>query len=112
MTVTPNGQVLPCPAAAAIETLTFENVRDRPLAEIWGESESFTRYRGTQWMPDPCRSCERREIDWGGCRCQAYLLAGDAGLTDPACSLSPAHHAVVALRDGSSQEVALVARRA
>ncbi len=59
MTVTPNGQVLPCPAAAAIETLKFENVRDRPLAEIWGESESFTRYRGTQWMPDPCRSCER-----------------------------------------------------
>ncbi len=112
MTVTPNGQVLPCPAAAAIETLKFENVRDRPLAEIWGESESFTRYRGTQWMPEPCRSCERREIDWGGCRCQAYLLAGDAGLTDPACSLSPAHDAVVSLRDGSSQEVALVARRA
>ncbi len=112
MTVTPNGRVLPCPAAAAIETLKFENVRDRPLAEIWGESDSFTRYRGTQWMPEPCRSCERREADWGGCRCQAYLLAGDAGLTDPACSLSPAHHSVVALRDGPSEEVALVARRA
>ena len=110
MTVTPNGQVLPCPAAAAIETLRFENVRDRPLAEIWGESESFTRYRGTQWMPEPCRSCERREVDWGGCRCQAYLLAGDAGLTDPACSLSPSHAAVVALRD-ATEAVALVARR-
>jgi PqqA peptide cyclase len=110
LTVTPNGQVLPCPAAAAIETLTFENVRDRPLAEIWSKSESFTRYRGTQWMPEPCRSCERREVDWGGCRCQAYLLTGDAGLTDPACSLSPAHGTLVARRD-ATQDAALVARR-
>jgi PqqA peptide cyclase len=111
MTVTPNGEVLPCPAAAAITTLKFENVRDRPLAEIWNESEAFSRYRGTAWMPEPCRSCERRELDWGGCRCQAYLLAGDAGVTDPACSLSPAHATVVALRDGPGEE-ALVARRA
>jgi pyrroloquinoline quinone biosynthesis protein E len=100
MTVTPNGDVLPCPAAAAIASLRFENVRNRPLREIWERSESFERYRGTSWMPEPCRSCERREIDWGGCRCQAFLLAGDAGKTDPVCSLSPDHHIVDALRKG------------
>jgi len=111
MTVTPNGYVLPCPAASAIRDLRFENVRDRPLAEIWRDSESFNRYRGTGWMPEPCRSCERRELDWGGCRCQAFLLAGDAGLTDPACSLSPHHPIVVALRE-AAQETELVARRA
>jgi PqqA peptide cyclase len=110
MTVTPNGYVLPCPAAAAIRTLRFENVRERELGEIWRESESFERYRGTDWMPEPCRSCERREVDWGGCRCQAYLLTGDAGATDPACSLSPDHHLMVALRDGAERPE-LVARR-
>jgi PqqA peptide cyclase len=98
MTVTPNGYVLPCPAASAIETLTFENVRQRPLREIWQSSEAFERYRGTQWMSDPCRSCPRRELDWGGCRCQAFLLAGDAAATDPACSLSPHHEIVARLR--------------
>ncbi len=102
MTVTPNGDVLPCPAAAAIDTLHFDNVRDAPLGAIWRDSDAFQRYRGTAWMAEPCRSCERREVDWGGCRCQAYLLAGDAGLTDPACSLSPEHARVVALRDGQA----------
>ncbi|MGC1381166.1 MAG: pyrroloquinoline quinone biosynthesis protein PqqE [Candidatus Baltobacteraceae bacterium] len=111
LTIVPNGYVLPCPAAAAIETLRFDNVRERGLGEIWQSSEAFERYRGTTWMPEPCQSCDRREIDWGGCRCQAYLLAGDAGLTDPACSLSPAHGLVVALRAGD-EEAALVARRA
>ncbi len=111
MTVTPNGYVLPCPAAAAIRTLRFENVRERALAEIWNESESFERYRGTDWMPQPCRSCDRREIDWGGCRCQAFLLTGDAGATDPACSLSPDHSTIVALREGAG-EIELVSRRA
>jgi PqqA peptide cyclase len=110
MTVTPNGYVLPCPAAAAIRTLRFENVRERELGEIWRKSAAFERYRGTGWMPEPCRSCERREIDWGGCRCQAYLLTGDAGATDPACSLSPDHHLMVALRDGAEQPE-LAARR-
>jgi PqqA peptide cyclase len=110
MTVTPNGYVLPCPAAAAIRTLHFENVRERELSEIWRESAAFQHYRGTGWMPEPCRSCERREIDWGGCRCQAYLLTGDAGATDPACSLSPDHHLMVALRDGAEQPE-LAARR-
>jgi PqqA peptide cyclase len=75
-------------------------VRDRGLREIWSDSEAFNAYRGTQWMPEPCKSCARREIDWGGCRCQAYLVAGDAGLTDPACSLSPHHDRMVALREG------------
>lgn len=111
MTVTPNGFVLPCPAAVAIESLKFENVRERPLAMIWNDSESFQRYRGTGWMPEPCRSCERRETDWGGCRCQAYLLTGDAGATDPACSLSSHHATVVALSENAAAG-ALVARRA
>jgi PqqA peptide cyclase len=111
MTVTPNGYVLPCPAAAAIRTLRFDNVRDRPLAEIWRNSESFQRYRGTAWMPLPCGTCERREIDWGGCRCQAYLLAGDAGVTDPACSLSADHTIVAGLREGATNGE-LIPRRA
>jgi PqqA peptide cyclase len=111
MTVTPNGYVLPCPAAVAIRGLQFENVRNRTLGEIWRSSESFERYRGTGWMPEPCRSCERREIDWGGCRCQAFLLTGDAGATDPACSLSADHPIVVALRDGA-EDNELIPRRA
>ncbi|MGZ3498478.1 MAG: pyrroloquinoline quinone biosynthesis protein PqqE [Vulcanimicrobiaceae bacterium] len=99
LTVTPNGYVLPCPAAAAIATLRFENVRNRGLAEIWNDSEAFNAYRGTQWMPEPCRSCPRKEQDFGGCRCQAYLLTGDAGVTDPACTLSPYHERIEALRE-------------
>jgi pyrroloquinoline quinone biosynthesis protein E len=110
LTVTPNGTVLPCPAAAAITTLTFDNVRDRALRDIWENSSAFTRYRGTAWMPEPCRSCERQEIDWGGCRCQAFLLAGDAGATDPACSRSPQHAVVEQLRD-ARHDVAFAARR-
>jgi pyrroloquinoline quinone biosynthesis protein E len=102
LTVTPNGRVLPCPAAAAIRTLKFENVLERSLREIWTDSESFNAYRGTSWMPEPCKSCDRRELDWGGCRCQAYLIAGDAGVTDPACSLSPTHDRIVAMREGAS----------
>lgn len=99
LTITPDGRALPCPAAVAITSLKFENVRDKSLAEIWYESAAFNQYRGTAWMPQPCRSCPRREIDWGGCRCQAFLLTGDAGVTDPACSLSPHHGIVEATRD-------------
>jgi len=96
--------VFPCPAAAAITTLKFENVRDRSLSDIWNSSDSFTAYRGTDWMAEPCRSCDRRETDWGGCRCQAFLLTGDASRTDPACSLSPDHGLVDAAlsADGAS----------
>jgi pyrroloquinoline quinone biosynthesis protein E len=99
MTVTPDGKILPCPAAATIPTLTFPNVRTSSLADAWNSSPAFEVYRGTAWMPDPCRSCERKEQDWGGCRCQAFLLTGDAGATDPACALSPRHDLIVALRD-------------
>lgn len=91
MTVAPDGRVFPCPAAPAIKTMQFENVLERSLTDIWRSSRSFNAYRGTGWMPEPCKSCDRREVDWGGCRCQAFLLAGDAALTDPACSLSPMH---------------------
>jgi pyrroloquinoline quinone biosynthesis protein E len=91
LNITPAGKVLPCHAAESIAGLEFENVRDRPLAEIWNASAAFNRFRGTSWMPEPCRSCERAEIDWGGCRCQAFALTGDAANTDPACALSPDH---------------------
>ncbi|WP_046865700.1 pyrroloquinoline quinone biosynthesis protein PqqE [Microvirga massiliensis] len=91
MNVTPSGKVLPCHAAESIPGLEFWNVREHSLAEIWSRSPAFLAYRGTEWMPEPCRSCERRERDWGGCRCQALALTGDASATDPACSLSPYH---------------------
>ena len=89
LTVDPVGDVLPCPTAREITSLRFENVRDRPLRAIWEDSQAFNRFRGTSWMPEPCRSCDRRHVDFGGCRCQAFLLTGDASATDPACSLSP-----------------------
>ena len=90
LTVNPIGDVLPCPtASSAIPEMHFENVRERPLDWIWRESESFNRFRGTEWMPEPCRSCSQREIDFGGCRCQAALLTGNAANTDPVCEFSP-----------------------
>ena len=90
LTVNPIGDVLPCPtASSAIPDLRFENVRARELDWIWRESESFNRFRGTEWMPEPCQSCPQREIDFGGCRCQAALLTGEAANTDPVCDLSP-----------------------
>ena len=90
LTVNPIGQVLPCPTASGIPGLRFDNVRDKPLSWIWSESESFRRFRGTEWMPEPCRSCPQREVDFGGCRCQAALLTGDPCATDPVCELAPA----------------------
>jgi pyrroloquinoline quinone biosynthesis protein E len=90
LTVNPIGVVLPCPtASSAIPDLRFENVRSRDLEWIWRESESFNRFRGTEWMPEPCRSCPQKEIDFGGCRCQAALLTGNAANTDPVCEFSP-----------------------
>jgi len=91
MLINPSGKVLPCHAAEVLPGLSFENVRDKSLEWIWQESPSFQRFRGEDWMPEPCRSCERRAEDFGGCRCQAFLLAGDAAATDPACSLAPSH---------------------
>ncbi len=86
--VTPSGKVLPCHAAETIPGLVFDNVRERALADIWLNAQSFNAYRGTDWMMEPCRSCERKDTDWGGCRCQAMALTGNAANTDPACSLS------------------------
>lgn len=91
MLINPSGKVLPCHAAEVLPGLSFENVREKPLEWIWQESESFRKFRGEEWMPEPCRSCNRRGQDFGGCRCQAFLLTGEAGATDPACSLAPAH---------------------
>src|SRR5213594_4146131 len=98
LTVNPIGDVLPCPtASSAIPDLRFENTRAHTLDWIWRESESFTRFRGTEWMPEPCRSCPQKEIDFGGCRCQAALLTGNAANTDPVCTLSPNRTAVAAV---------------
>lgn len=96
MLINPAGKVLPCHAAEVIPGLEFENVRQQTLEFIWQQSSSFQRFRGEEWMPEPCRSCDRRAEDFGGCRCQALLLTGDATATDPACSLAPAHHIVEA----------------
>ncbi|MGK5629359.1 pyrroloquinoline quinone biosynthesis protein PqqE [Streptomyces sp. URMC 123] len=100
LTVAPDGTVLPCPAAAALPDLAAPGVRDRSLEWIWYRSPAFNRYRGTAWMSETCRGCDRRERDFGGCRCQAYALTGDATRTDPACALSPDHGLVRALADG------------
>jgi pyrroloquinoline quinone biosynthesis protein E len=106
MNVTPTGRVLPCHAAETIPGLEFWNVQDRSLADIWARSPAFNAYRGTDWMPEPCRGCDRKERDWGGCRCQALALAGDAAATDPACSLSPHHARVRALATDESARLA------
>jgi pyrroloquinoline quinone biosynthesis protein E len=91
--VTPSGKVLPCHAAESLPGLAFDNVRDRPLRDIWLASDAFEKFRGTGWMREPCRSCEFREVDWGGCRCQAFAFTGDARLADPACDKSSHHGA-------------------
>jgi pyrroloquinoline quinone biosynthesis protein E len=97
LNVTPDGTVLPCHAAQSIPHLEFDNVLDRPLSDIWYEGTAFNAYRGTEWMPEPCRSCERKRVDFGGCRCQALAIAGDAGVTDPVCVKSPDHDKVLQL---------------
>jgi len=101
MVIAPNGDALPCQAATTIPDLAFPNVRDRPLDWIWHEADAFTRFRGTEWMQEPCRSCPlgRQEEDWGGCRCQALRLTGDARATDPVCRFSPHHDVVVSARE-------------
>lgn len=89
--VTPAGRVLPCHAAETIPHLEFWTVHERSVSDIWHHSPAFGAFRGTHWMREPCRSCARREVDLGGCRCQAFALTGDARATDPVCELSPAH---------------------
>ena len=94
LNVTPAGRVLPCHAAESIPGLEFWSVREHSLVDIWTSSPAFNAFRGTDFLPEPCRSCERREIDFGGCRCQAFALTGDARATDPVCQLLP-HHGLV-----------------
>lgn len=101
--ISPEGKVLPCHAAETIDGLRFESVRERSLGEIWRESEAFARFRGSDWMPEPCRGCEHRERDWGGCRCQALALSGRADTLDPVCERSPDHARVRALAERESQ---------
>jgi PqqA peptide cyclase len=103
LNVTPVGKVLPCHAAESIPDLEFWSVREHSLADIWKNSPAFNAFRGTAWMPEPCQSCARRDVDFGGCRCQAFALTGDARATDPVCHLSPAHDTVVALSEVRSE---------
>jgi pyrroloquinoline quinone biosynthesis protein E len=112
LTVAPNGDVLPCPAAHMLP-LPRASVRTDTLARIWRESPLFQAFRGTEWMSEPCRSCDRKEIDFGGCRCQAFLLTGDAARTDPVCHLSPDHGIVAAAVQAANDEprdIALIPR--
>ena len=104
LTVNPIGDVLPCQTAAEIPSLHFDNIRDYSLHWIWTESAAFNQFRGTAWMPEPCRSCDQREIDFGGCRCQAALLTGNAVNTDPACSLSPHRHQLINIVERVQQQ--------
>jgi pyrroloquinoline quinone biosynthesis protein E len=106
MVIAPNGDVLPCQAASTIPGLEFANVREHPLEWIWNESDAFSRFRGTGWMQEPCRSCPlgRQQVDWGGCRCQALRFTGDAAATDPVCRLSPQHAQVVSLRESAQTD--------
>ena len=101
--VAPDGTVLPCHAAGTIPGLVFDRFGDKNLSDIWHSSPAFNAFRGTDWMADPCRTCDRREIDWGGCRCQAMAIAGNAAATDPACIKSPLHARMAALIDEASE---------
>jgi PqqA peptide cyclase len=108
--IAPAGRALPCHAAGVIPGMRFDSVREHRLDWIWQHSDAFQKFRGEDWMPEPCRSCDRRKEDFGGCRCQAFLLTGDASNTDPVCELAPLHHLVeVAVREdavaGAAPEV-------
>ena len=97
MLVSPDGSVLPCHAANVIPGMQFENAKNKSLKEIWEDSPAFQKFRGEDWMQEPCKSCDRRHLDFGGCRCQAFLLVGDAAATDPVCSLAPTRPKVDAI---------------
>jgi pyrroloquinoline quinone biosynthesis protein E len=107
MLIDPAGRALPCHAAGVIPGLRFDNVCEHALGWIWQNSEAFQKYRGETWMPEPCRSCDRRQEDFGGCRCQALLLTGDASATDPVCELAPLHHLIEdAVREDTKPRIA------
>ena len=110
ITVIPDGTALPCPGAHGLPGMAFDNVRDHALGEIWNLGRDFTRFRGTDWMPEPCASCERKDVDHGGCRCQAFALTGDPAATDPACVLSPRHDLVRRARDESAEPTEVLYR--
>ncbi len=103
--ITPAGLALPCHAAETLPGFQWPSVRTASLGAIWQEDPGFNRFRGTSWMPEPCRSCDHREVDWGGCRCQALAMTGDAGAVDPACALSP-HHFMMADAVADAEAVA------
>ncbi|MSP21095.1 MAG: pyrroloquinoline quinone biosynthesis protein PqqE [Alphaproteobacteria bacterium] len=113
LNISPAGKVLPCHAAESIPGLAFDTVQDHSLQWIWENSAAFNKYRGTAWMPEPCKSCDRAEIDWGGCRCQAFALTGEAGTVDPACELSPLHEATfsLAMKEAAAEPPAFIYRR-
>jgi pyrroloquinoline quinone biosynthesis protein E len=111
--ITPDGLVLPCQAARSIEPLRFDSVRERALGEIWHGSAALNAFRGEAWMQSPCRTCEHRAADFGGCRCQAFALTGDAAAADPACARSPHHELVTgALRRARTERRSLPVHRA
>lgn len=112
LTVAPDGTALPCPTAGVITSLSFPDVRTTDLASVWRDSDAFRAYRGTGWLPEPCRGCDRREVDFGGCRCQAFALVGDAGVTDPVCGLSPDRPVVDRLLAAADGGQPLTLRRA
>jgi pyrroloquinoline quinone biosynthesis protein E len=105
MLIDPSGKALPCHAAVVIPGMVFDNVREHSLQEIWNDSAAFQKFRGEAWMQEPCRSCDRRAEDFGGCRCQAFLLTGDAAATDPVCSLAPTHNIVLQAISASPSDV-------
>ena len=109
LTVAPEGTALPCHTAKMLPGLSFPNVRDTSLRAAWFDSDGFNRYRGTGWMKEPCASCDRKEADLGGCRCQAYLLAQDPAAADPACAKSP-HHARVQAAVAQAESGAVAAQ--
>jgi pyrroloquinoline quinone biosynthesis protein E len=114
LTIAPDGTAMPCQEARILKGIDFPNVRDGDLRWIWHESPGFRHFRGDDWMKEPCRSCDEKHKDFGGCRCQAFMLTGDAANADPACSKSPHHHlmqeAVEAAFDPSRQSAPLVMR--
>jgi len=97
--------LLPCLLAHTLPGLSFGNVRQASVEELWTSSPGFSAFRGEAWMPEPCRSCDRRAIDFGGCRCQAFHLTGNAAATDPACSLSPDHQLIEVARDEAARSL-------
>ncbi|MEO8879560.1 MAG: pyrroloquinoline quinone biosynthesis protein PqqE [Gemmatimonadaceae bacterium] len=110
LVVAPDGRTMPCHAASQITTLSFDNVRDHSVRWIWEESSAFLAYRGDDWMKEPCRSCPRKHVDFGGCRCQAFALTGDATRTDPVCTLTSDRAIIDAMLDGNPPPIHYVYR--